>query len=237
MMDDVASVQSFKLKGRLYTLTVLHVFNADLTLFTEQLAAAVQRAPRLFEQTPVIIDCSALVEVAFDLEELCQIMRRHGLCPIAIQGRSPAVVSMAQKMGLPLLYASSQQDKALAEPKVEIEQPAPQSYPDVSVGAKLYTAPIRSGQQIISNGDLIVLSSVSHGAELLAEGHIHVYGALRGRAMAGITGDKQTRIFCHALEAELVAIAGIYCLSDAMPDVKGPCQIFLQDDCIQIESL
>ena len=101
----------------------------------------------------------------------------------------------------------------------------------------MYTAPIRSGQQIISNGDLIVISPVSHGAELLSEGHIHVYGALRGRAMAGITGDNHARIFCHALEAELVAIAGIYCLSEAIQTVQGPCQIFLQDDCIQIEAL
>ncbi len=236
-MDDVASVQSFKLKGRLYTLTVLHIFNADLVLFTEQLANAVQRAPRLFENTPVILDCSALVEVSFDLDLFCQKMRHFGLYPIAVQGRSPVIESMAQKLGLPMLHASSQHDKALLEErKVDIE-PSPPSYPDVAPGAKLYTAPIRSGQQIISNGDLIVISSVSHGAELLSEGHIHVYGALRGRAMAGITGDKQARIFCHALEAELVAIAGIYCLSDAMQMVQGPCQIFLQDDCIQIEAL
>lgn len=239
MMDDVASVQSFKLKGRLYTLPVLHIFNADLIMFAEQLAAAVQRAPRLFDQTPVILDCSALVELTFDLEQFCQTMRRFGLCPIAVQGRSPTVESMAQKLGLPLLHASSHQDKPLAEPKVDAEQsaPSPTAYPEAVAGAKLYTTPIRSGQQIISNTDLIVLSAVSHGAELLAEGHIHVYGALRGRAMAGITGDKETRIFCQALEAELVAIAGIYCLRDAMPDVKGPCQIFLQDDCIQIEPL
>jgi septum site-determining protein MinC len=236
MMDDVATVQSFKLKGRLYTLTVLHIFNADLELFTEQLAQAVQRAPRLFDQTPVVIDCSAMVEISFDLDGFCQKMRHFGLYPVAVQGRSTAIEEMAQKLGLPLLHSSSQQDKALPERKVEVE-PVPPIYPEVATGAKLYTAPIRSGQQIISNGDLIVISPVSHGAELLSEGHIHVYGALRGRAMAGITGDKQARIFCHALEAELVAIAGIYCLSEAMQTVQGPCQIFLQDDCIQIEAL
>ncbi len=232
MMDDVVSVQSFKLKGRLYTLTVLHVFNADVSLFTEQLAEAVKQAPRLFNHTPVVFDCSALVEVPFDLDLFCQTMRKFSLYPIAVQGQSPAIQAMAEDLGLPVLHATSQKDKAA--PKRKEDQDVPTSD---SLITKLHTGPIRSGQQIISNSDLVVVSAVSHGAELLAEGHIHVYGALRGRAMAGITGNKQARIFCHALEAELVAIAGIYCLSDAMPTIEGPCQIFLQDDCIQIEPL
>lgn len=235
MMDDVISVQSFKLKGRLYTLTVLHIFNTDLNLFTEQLADAVKRAPRLFEHTPVILDCSALVEIPFDLELFCQKMRQSGLYPIAVQNCSPSIQTTAQKLGLPLMHASSLHEKSVRERKTVVVEPQTIS-PEVTK-AKLHTMPVRSGQQIVSQGDLIVTSSVRHGAELLAEGHIHVYGALRGRALAGITGDKQARIFCHALEAELVAIAGIYCLNDAMQAVQGPCQIFLKDDCIQIESL
>jgi septum site-determining protein MinC len=235
IMDDVISLQSFKLKGRLYTLTVLHIFNADLALFTEQLADAVQRAPRLFEQTPVVLDCSALVEIPFDLDLFCQKMRHFGLYPVGVQNSSPLIQSAAQKLGLPLLNASSQHDKPVKERKAAAAETR-QALPEIAK-AKLHTTPIRSGQQIVSNGDLIVTSTVSHGAELLAEGHIHVYGALRGRALAGITGDKQARIFCQALEAELVAIAGIYCLSDAMQKAQGPCQIFLQDDCIQIEPL
>lgn len=232
MMDDVVSVQSFKLKGRLYTLTVLHVFNADVTLFTEQLAEAVKRAPRLFDHTPVVFDCSALVEVPFDLDLFCQVMRQFSLYPIAVQGQSLAIQTMAQDLGMPVLHSTSLKDKAAPQKKEEQDAPATDS-----LVTKLHTGPIRSGQQIISHSDLVVVSAVSHGAELLAEGHIHVYGALRGRAMAGITGNRHARIFCLALEAELVAIAGIYCLSDAMPTVEGPCQIFLQDDCIQIEPL
>jgi septum site-determining protein MinC len=234
MMGDVIGVQSFKLKGRLYTLTVLHLFNTDIDLFVDQLSDAVQQAPRLFERTPVILDCSALVETAFDIDLFCQKMRHFGLFPIAIQGGSSSLQTAAQQIGLPILHASSQQDKPLRERKAKVESPSPNS--DVAK-AKFHASPIRSGQQIVSNGDLIVVSPVRHGAELLAEGHIHVYGALRGRALAGITGDKQARIFCQSLEAELVAIAGIYCLNDAMQSVKGPCQIYLQDDCIQIEPL
>lgn len=232
-MEEVISSPSFKLKGRLYTLTVLHLFNTDLAVFSEQLSEAVKRAPKLFEQTPIVLDCTALVETPFDLDSFCQKMRQFGLFPVGIQNSSPAIQAAAQKLGLPLLHGSSQPTKSQKEDK----NPPVERFISEPTKAKLYSAPIRSGQQIISSGDLIVTSQVSPGAELLAEGHMHIYGALRGRALAGITGDKQARIYCQALEAELVAIAGIYCLSDAMPKKRGPCQIFLQDDCIQIESL
>ena len=83
----------------------------------------------------------------------------------------------------------------------------------------------------------MITASVSHGAELLADGNIHVYGALRGRALAGIAGNKQARIFCQSLDAELVSIAGVYRLSDVIEPMNVPCQIFIQDDRIQIEPL
>ena len=204
-----------------------------MTAFAEQLTEAVKRAPRMFEQAPIVIDCTALVEVAFDLELFYQKMREFGLCPIAIQSTSSSIQAMAQKLGLPVLHASSQHDKAIKERKTVVsEMPAAEA-----IKTKIHKSPIRSGQQVVSNGDLVVLSPVSYGAELLAEGNIHIYGTLRGRALAGITGDKHARIFCQSLEAELVAIAGIYALSDTMQTVKGPCQIFLQDDCIKIELL
>ncbi len=234
-MDDVISLQAFKLKGRLYTLTVLHLFSSDLNLFAQQLADAIQKAPRLFEQSPIVLDCSALVEIPLDLVLCCQIMRQFGLQPVGIQNCSPLIQTAARNINLPLLNSSSQHDKPVQEPKTQVFD-SRLSHTD-AVKSKCYTTPIRSGQQIVSHGDLIVASSVSHGAELLAEGHIHVYGALRGRALAGITGDKQARIFCQALDAELVAIAGIYSLSDGIQAIEGPCQIFLKDDCIQIEPL
>lgn len=237
MTEDVINAQAFKLKGRLYTLTVVHIFNSNLSLFAEQLAELVQKAPRLFEHAPVILDCSALMGRDFDLMGCCQRLRQFGMYPVAIQGGSEDMLRLAQQHGLPQLHGSAQHDKTLFESKAEID-PALSKPHETDICSKVFTTPIRSGQQIVNkDGDLVITSSVSHGAELLAEGHIHVYGTLRGRALAGITGDKSARIFCHALDAELVAIAGIYCLSEAMKSVSGPCQIFLQDDHIQIESL
>lgn len=236
MTVDVMGAQTFKLKGRLYTLPVMHILNDDWTLFSEQLAELVERAPRLFDNTPLILDCSALINDDFDLSGCCHRLRQFGMHPIAIQGGSEDVVAQALQQGIPQLHASAHQDKALFEPKNTSEPlQDPQETP---AKTRVHTAPIRSGQRIVSkDGDLVVTSSVSHGSELLAEGHIHVYGALRGRALAGMTGDRNARIFCQAMDAELVAIAGIYSLSDTMASMSGPCQIFLQDERICIESL
>lgn len=236
MTEEVASAQTFKLKGRLYTLPVVHILNDDWTLFAEQLAELVQRAPRLFDNTPVVLDCSALTSVEFDFSRCCHHLRQFGMHPIAVQGGSAAVVAQALQQGVPQLHASAHQDKALFEHK-HVSEPV-QDPQETITKTRVHTAPIRSGQRIVSkDGDLVITSAVSHGSELLAEGHIHVYGTLRGRALAGMTGDRHARIFCQALDAELVAIAGIYCLSDNMASMSGPCQIFLQDERICIESL
>ena len=99
--------------------------------------------------------------------------------------------------------------------------------------------PVRSGQQIYSRGDLIVLAPVSTGAELLAEGHIHVYNTLRGRALAGVRGDQSARIFCQKLDAELVSIAGIYRVAEDLPEQhrKQAVHITLDGDAMRFADL
>ncbi len=108
------------------------------------------------------------------------------------------------------------------------------------IGAKLVTEPIRSGRQVYAReGDLVVLTTVSAGAELLADGHIHVYGALRGRALAGVAGDASARIFCRSLQAELVSIAGHWLVREDMDDhlIGRAVQIFLKGDLLVIEPM
>jgi septum site-determining protein MinC len=105
---------------------------------------------------------------------------------------------------------------------------------------KIVTQPVRSGQQVVSlEGDIVILSSVSPGAEVLAQRHIHVYGALRGRALAGVNGDVEARIFCQHLDAELISIAGHYQINESLhDDLRGkPAQIYLQEDVLKVESL
>jgi septum site-determining protein MinC len=107
-------------------------------------------------------------------------------------------------------------------------------------GTKLITQPIRSGQQVYApGGDLVVTAPVSAGAELLADGNIHVYGALRGRALAGVKGDSKARIFCQQMEAELMSIAGHFKMEEELSETyKGkPVQVFLRDHSLVIEAL
>jgi septum site-determining protein MinC len=109
-----------------------------------------------------------------------------------------------------------------------------------SATSLLVTEPVRSGQQVFAErGDLVVVASVSPGAELIARGNIHVYGALRGRALAGVHGDNAARIFCEALDAELLAIAGLYKLSDAIDPAlrRGRVQAFLDGGTLCVEPL
>lgn len=114
---------------------------------------------------------------------------------------------------------------------------------DVPAGGKaalLVTQPVRSGQRVYAQGgDLAVVTSISPGAELLADGHIHVYGALRGRALAGVSGNPDARIFCRSLEAELISIAGYWRVREDLPDalIGKPVQIALDGERLIIEPL
>lgn len=232
MTNNVLKSQAFKLKGRLFTLTVISILNADSASFAQQLTEVVSQAPKLFKQTPVVIDCSAINSEEIDLALFCKIIRDHGLIPVGIQGGKGNTEVLAQYLGLAILKASATQDKKLIEKKPASPEPA-----STLIKSKLLTTPVRSGQQVVSKADLIVMASVSPGAELLADGNIHIYGVLRGRALAGIAGDKQARIFCQGLDAELVSIAGFYRLSDSIEKINTPCQVFIQDEKIQIERL
>ncbi len=235
MTDNVLKLKAFKLKGRLYTLTVLQVLESDIEAFDEQLQALVEQAPRLFEQAPLVLDCTEVSEASVDLAALCACARKRNLFPIAVQGGSELFRERAAAVGLATLRASSAQDK----PVVEEVKPkkTKKSAPKAKAQTKLLTTPIRSGQQVVSQGDLIVTASIGHGAELLAEGNIHVYGKLRGRVLAGISGNQEARIFCQSFDPELIAIAGVYRLPETIEPYHKPCQIILKGERIEIEPL
>jgi septum site-determining protein MinC len=231
MGEHITKTQAFRLKGRLFTFTVLQVLQIEQELFKDQCAEIVSKAPKLFDKTPVVFDLSSVHHLEFDLQSLCQIARDFGMIPVAIQGVNPMQDTLAHCQGLAVLNASSSQDRPIIDKAVETASPE-------TVKSKLVTHPVRSGQQVVAKGgDLIVNSSVSHGAELLSDGNIHVYGALRGRALAGMSGDAGARIFCQSLDAELVSIAGFYRLSDAIEIINGPCQIYLANEHIVIEPI
>jgi len=210
----------FDIKGTRFTLIVLELFEYDYDTLNAQLAARVKAAPELFNQTPVILSLEKIRNNDYiDFIELTELCKAHGVIPIAVRGGSEEHHLSMTVAGLPRLPTIT--STSLAE-KGKAPEPAPVAEPEqpLSRPTKVITTPIRSGQQIYAaGGDLIVLAPVSVGAEILADGNIHVYSSLRGRALAGVRGNTEARIFCQSLEAELISIAGNYKLHD---DLQGP---------------
>lgn len=228
---------AFELKGSLLTLIVLRLLELDNDKITAQFAEKVAIAPNLFQQAPVVIDLYSVREGSIDLPYLIDLLRTHHLIPVAVRGGNETHNALAITMGLGILSENKSAERARrpSEPEPVIVPSAPIFSP-----AKVITQPIRSGQQVVARpGDLIVLASVSHGAEILAQGHIHVYGALRGRALAGVNGNQEARIFCQSLDAELVSIAGNYQINEDLPEqVRGkPAQVYLEGEQLKIELL
>ncbi len=235
MSSQFVKTQAFSLKGRLFTLTVLKLSTCDIDALVAQIDKAVEQAPALFSNAPIVLDLTEIENMSFNLNVLICTVKEKGLLPVAVQTRSQTLATTAACFGLATLNASSTHDRELAisEPVAQIKTPEILFSP-----AKIRQSPVRSGQQVANkDSDLIITASVSPGAEVLAGGNIHIYGALRGRALAGLSGDVNVRIFCQALDAELVSIAGFYKLSDELPQHKGPCQIYLKDEQIIVESL
>ncbi len=237
------STPALELKGSRLTTLVLHFYRTDNAAIATELKEKVTQAPSVFKQAPVILDLRAVCNDAqtLDISFLVEILRGYGMLPIGVRGGNTKLNSMALAMGLSLLAdvkldRFSQQNQSLGiedeSPVLAKLPPEPQLAP-----VKIIDHPVRSGQQIFSAGDLIILSMVSPGAEILAYRHIHVYGPLRGRALAGIKGDVSARIFCQKLEAELVSVAGQYQINeDLQPDLLGKAaQIYLKEEQLCIE--
>ncbi|BAW81181.1 septum site-determining protein MinC [Candidatus Nitrosoglobus terrae] len=240
------SKRAFELKGELFTLSVLQLQDTDIEHITHELIAKIRTAPGFFSSTPIIIDLKNLNnrESLIDFNALKAVLIEHGLVPVGVRNaRSKNQIAAAQA-GLALLRSepiedtfSEKQNNAKHQPfQINIDHTDPYS-PHKSI---IITRPVRSGQQIYAqNCDLILLAQASPGSELLADGSIHIYGPLRGRALAGIHGDRKVRIFCQSLEAELIAIAGNYkVINDIEPTLKSrPVQIYLQGDHLMVSAL
>ncbi len=229
------SIPPFELKGSLFTLTVLHLFQLDRTAIERHLVEKIKQAPSFFNNTPVVIDLEGVTDPpngldGVDFNGLYELLREHGMAPVGIRNGSPELQAVARQARLPVLSDSR---SASTVKKPERTEPLP-------IRNRLIHHPVRSGQQLYAaDGDLIVLGTISAGAEVIADGNIHIYGALRGRALAGVKGDVETWIFCQSLEAELISIAGRYRISEQLDstDLGKAVQIHLEDDQLVIDHL
>ncbi|MGH8466306.1 MAG: septum site-determining protein MinC, partial [Pseudomonas sp.] len=243
------SAPVFQLKGSMLAITVLELAQNNLEGLDRQLAAKVAQAPNFFSNTPLVLALDKLpaTEGAVDLPGLMRICRHHGLRTLAIRANRIEDIAAAIAIDLPVLPPSGARERPV-EPEPEVRKPepapapAPVAEPEPAIKpTKIITTPVRGGQQIYAQGgDLVVVSSVSPGAELLADGNIHVYGAMRGRALAGLKGNTRARIFCQQLTAEMVSIAGQYKVSEDLrrdPLWGAGVQISLSGDVLNITRL
>jgi septum site-determining protein MinC len=216
------------------------------------LEVRVREAPALFERAPVVVDLSFLSPQPDDaaVHALLDAVRAAGMLPVGLAYGDDATDALARRLGLPLIakFRAAYERPAAAGEKPAAHakssaapavQPAPQA-PAEPVTALQHHGQVRTGQQVYAQGcDLVVVGTVANGAEVLADGNIHVYGALRGRAFAGALGDKHTRIFCSEFRAEIVSIAGHYRVFEELPkEYAGKAvQIQLEQDRLQITPL
>lgn len=239
--------QSFQLKGATVAMTALelHYFNTEA--FEADLRDKIRQAPGFFRDIPLIISLEKYQGAANELDffQMIGVCRRHSIHVVGVRGGDEDHRRLARNASLALLPASTSRERpapAADDKTVTIEPPAEAAATTGNgpAAARIVTQPVRSGQQVYApDGDLVVLAPVQAGAEVLAAGNIHVYGPLRGRALAGVHGLEAARVFCQSLEAELVSIAGHYKISEDLQDQgwKSAVQIQLRDDLLVVTPL
>ena len=206
-----------ELKGSSFTLSVVHLHDAKPEVIRQALEDKIAQAPAFLKHAPVVINVSGL-EAPVNWKRLQQAVSSTGLRIVGISGcKDTELKAEIDRAGLPLLNEGKEKAPRAAPVAVETPPPAAQNVTNITK-TRMIDVPVRSGQRIYApNCDLIVTSHVSAGAELIADGNIHVYGMMRGRALAGACGDRYLQFFCTHQTAELVSIAGEYWLSDKIP--------------------
>ena len=241
---------SFDLKSASLPVVAVLLKTTDAAQFAADLAERVADAPGFFDNDPVLIDLAPVreAEAPIDFAAIVAELRRHSTLPVAVRGGSPAQMESARAAGL---AAAPDAPPARAEaPAAEVREVVREVVHEVEVvrevpvagpGTVVVDKPLRSGQQVYARGaDLVVMAVVSFGAEVIADGNIHVYAPLRGRAIAGARGNTEARIFSTCLEPQLVSIAGIYRTTETeLPDnVRGkPAQVRLEGEKLLFEPL
>jgi septum site-determining protein MinC len=219
----------------------VRVRRVDAAALCEELERRVRSAPQLFSRAAVVLDLSHLLDLPDDgtVDALLEAVRSAGMLPVGLAYGTSATEALAQRMGLPLIakfraaYEPADGGSIAPPAPAPAAAPAPRAEPvrepvhaapvGPALGGQHHDGAVRSGQQVYARDrDLVVTGAIANGAEVIADGSIHVYGSLRGRAMAGAQGDEKARIYVSDFRAELVAIAGHYRVFEQIPkDLEG----------------
>ncbi|MDD2724081.1 MAG: septum site-determining protein MinC [Methylovulum sp.] len=238
--NTLTKATAIEFKSNTFTVPVLVISSNDLDVINDQIQKKIQIAPDFFKNSPIVLDVQSINKnnLPIDFTKLTNVLREAGLLPIGIRGGNGLQNKIAIDLGIPIhsVHNSPVIEKKNLEdspPKIKSSH----SETALNTQATLISQPVRSGQRIYATGDLIILAQVSAGAEIMAEGNIHVYNTLRGRALAGVQGNLGARIFCSDLQAELISIAGTYQISEDMRGIvrNKPVQIYLQEHTLIIK--
>ncbi len=247
-MSQAAAPHAYEIKSASLPLVSFLLKTPDTSALQADLTRRLGPTPGFFDHDPVVIDLSVLDDPhhQLDLPSVCLLLRTHLMLPVAVRGANEYQLANAHAAGL---FEAS--DLSIQAPAQRVETVIQEVIREVEVvrdmpanhgPAMVIDKPLRSGQHVYAKGcDLIVLAMVNPGAEIMADGHIHVYAPLRGKAIAGARGDEHARIFTSSLEAELISIAGTYRTSGDAPlpaDVAGKAaHISLQGDKLVMQAL
>ena len=207
---------TFEIKSATLPLIALVLKSADLDALARELEARYGDIPDFFDHDALVVDLSRLESEAqggerqaVDFPALLELLWKYRLAPVAVHGARNELAAVAKAAGLFPAPDARIGTAAPREASAEVVQNVMQ--PEAPTGALVIEKPLRSGQQVYARGrDLVMLAMVNPGAEVIADGHIHVYAPLRGRAIAGARGNTDARIFAFGLEPELISIAGLY---------------------------
>lgn len=221
--------QVIALKGSVLSLSVLKVFSDNFSEVKQVLTQKVVQAPDFFKALPIVIEPEIAPLAPTFLAQLVELLHQNNMMPVGVRTADAALIEQAEYAGLAVfkpVKTSTEKTKQEAKPAIVSDDKSDQ-------GAMLIDSAVRSGQQVYAKGrDLIIKSSINPGAEVVADGHIHVYGKAKGKLFAGSNGNRQARIFVQKLDAEMVCIAGLYQMAeDIKPEYKqGWVEICLQQD-------
>jgi septum site-determining protein MinC len=238
-------------------LAQLKLHSSDPARVFGEVEARVQAAPQLFALAPVVFDLSALdaVPSALAMRALIDAVHGAGLRPVGFAAGDAMLATLANELDLPVFakFRDEREPAAMVAPVITtVIEPRPNLCPfrpviievpvpaDVRPVGQHHAEPVRSGQRLYARGtDLTVAAMVGHGAEVIADGSIHLYGVLRGRALAGARGDTSARIYCQNFQAELIAIAGQYrVFEEPAPELHGKAvQAWLEGDKLKLAPL
>ncbi len=234
----------FDLRSAALTLVAFALKTVDLAALENELTARFGNDAETFDDDPLAIDLAQVSAAPdpIDFVALIALLRRYRLAPIVARGGNAAQMAAARAAGLAAAPVAAA--RAAEPPEVEATpepEPEPAPLPPPLPVTMIVDKPLRSGQRVYAKGaDLVVLAVVSFGAEVIADGSVHVYAPLRGRAIAGALGNTDARIFTVCLEAQLISVAGIYRSGDtAVPaELRGkPAQVSLQGEKLVLEAL